>query len=104
MFVSYLRMFRRDFLIPRVQLGNYFGALSQWIEMQNESTKPRQLIYSVVGLHALTMPQNAKQLQKNRLNTLASILAVGVNPEKAILFFQEDVRSYEEIYNHYPTV
>jgi tryptophanyl-tRNA synthetase len=59
--------------------------------MQQSGTKPRQLLYSVVGLHALTMPQNPKKLLEDRLNTLASILAIGVDPHKAILFFQEDV-------------
>jgi tryptophanyl-tRNA synthetase len=59
--------------------------------MQNDPNQMGQLIYSVVGLHALTMPQDPKRLQKDRLNTLASILAVGVDPQKAILFFQEDV-------------
>lgn len=58
--------------------------------MQN-SPEPQTLLYSVVGLHALTMPQDAKKLQEDRLDTLASILAVGVDPKKAILFFQEDV-------------
>jgi tryptophanyl-tRNA synthetase len=59
--------------------------------MQQSGTKPRQLLYSVVGLHALTMPQSPKKLLEDRLNTLASILAIGVDPYKAILFFQEDV-------------
>ncbi|CAG8683268.1 13643_t:CDS:2 [Acaulospora colombiana] len=58
-------------------LGNYFGALSQWVEMQHMGTKPRQLLYSIVGLHALTMPQNPKKLLEDRLNTLASLLAIG---------------------------
>jgi len=40
------------------------------------------------------MPQDAQKLREERMNTLASILAVGVDPEKAILFFQEDVRVY----------
>ncbi|CCA69031.1 probable tryptophanyl-tRNA synthetase, mitochondrial [Serendipita indica DSM 11827] len=77
-------------------LGNYFGALSQWVEMQN-SPEPQTLLYSVVGLHALTMPQDAKKLREDRLNTLASILAVGVDPKKAVLFFQEDVPHHAEL-------
>jgi tryptophanyl-tRNA synthetase len=62
--------------------------------MQNDPNQTKQLIYSVVGLHALTMSQNPKRLQKDRLYTLASILAVGVDPEEAILFFQEDVSGF----------
>ncbi|KIM30796.1 hypothetical protein M408DRAFT_270356 [Serendipita vermifera MAFF 305830] len=78
-------------------LGNYFGALSQWVEMQNAPGTNRQLLYSVVGLHALTMPQDPKKLYEDRMNTLASILAVGVDPQKAILFFQEDVPQHAEL-------
>jgi tryptophanyl-tRNA synthetase len=59
--------------------------------MQNAAGTSRRLLYSVVGLHALTMPQDPKKLHEERMNILASILAVGIDPEKAILFFQEDV-------------
>lgn len=59
--------------------------------MQIAPGTSRRLLCSVVGLHALTMPQDPKKLHEERMNTLASILAVGVDPEKAILFFQEDV-------------
>ncbi|PVF98970.1 tryptophanyl-tRNA synthetase [Serendipita vermifera] len=78
-------------------LGNYFGALSQWVEMQHTGSKPRQLFYSIVGLHALTMPQSPKKLLEDRLNTLASLLAIGIDPNRAILFFQEDIPQHSEL-------
>ncbi|KAG8855545.1 Tryptophan--tRNA ligase, mitochondrial [Serendipita sp. 405] len=79
-------------------LGNYFGALSQWVELQNAPVeRGRTLLFSVVGLHALTMPQDPRKLKEGRRDTLASILAIGVDPKKAILFFQEDVPQHSEL-------
>lgn len=81
-----------------VQLGNYFGALVNWVEFQNEGrNQDTVLLYAVVGLHALTMPQDPKTLLEDRMNTLASLLAVGLSPEKSIIFCQEDVRIWFSI-------
>ena len=81
------------------QIGNYFGALANWVEFQNATETKNQgknqdtvLLYAVVGLHALTMPQDPKKLLQDRMDTLASLLAIGLSPEKSIIFCQEDVR------------
>jgi len=81
-----------------IQLGNYFGALANWVEFQNETETKNQggsqdtvLLYAVVGLHALTMPHDPKKLLQDRMDTLASLLAIGLSPEKSIIFCQEDV-------------
>ena len=81
------------------QIGNYFGALANWVEFQNATeTKSKGknqdtvLLYAVVGLHALTMPQDPNKLLQDRMDTLASLLAIGLSPEKSIIFCQEDVR------------
>lgn len=72
-------------------LGNYLGALRPWVELQNNSPGNTKLIYSVVDLHALTGSREAATLRRRRRETLAILLAVGIDPEKATLFFQSDV-------------
>ena len=77
------------------QLGNYFGALSNWVEFQNvtetSGSQDTMLLYAVVGLHTLTMPQDPEELLQDWMDTLASLFAIGLSPEKSILFFQEEV-------------
>ena len=88
-----------DILPERIiQLGNYFGALSNWVELQNAAETKNQgrnqdttFLYAAVGLHALTMPQDPKKLLQDRMDTLASLLAIGLSPGKSIIFCQEDV-------------
>lgn len=86
------------------QLGNYFGALVNWVEFQNATETKDQgrnqdtmLLYAVVGLHALTMPRDPKKLLEDRMDILASLLAIGLSPEKSIIFCQEDVRVWFSI-------
>lgn len=75
-------------------LGNYFGALQTWVDLQNQ---PRYAdatrLYSLVDLHALTTHPDGRQLQIWRRECLAALLAVGLDPERSILFYQSQVRS-----------
>lgn len=73
-------------------LGNYLGALREWVRLQNESTGDRKLIFSVVDLHALTVPQEASQLRQWRREIYAMLLAIGLDPKRSTLFFQSAVR------------
>lgn len=72
-------------------LGNYAGALRQWVQLQHDEPTSTQLNYSVVDLHAITIPQPPEQLKKWRREALASLLAIGVDPERSTLFFQSSV-------------
>ncbi len=72
-------------------LGNYLGALQQWVTLQNEATPATQLIFSIVDLHAITVYQDAERLRKRKRETLATLLAVGLNPERSTIFYQSDV-------------
>ena len=72
-------------------LGNYLGALRQWVKLQNEAAPGTKLLYSIVDLHAITMPQNAQQLRQWKRESLAALVAVGLDPEKSILFYQSAV-------------
>lgn len=75
--------------IPHI--GNYLGALQQWVRLQNEAPPNTQLIFSIVDLHAITVNQDAKQLQIWKRQTLAALLSVGLDPNRAIIFFQSSV-------------
>ena len=73
-------------------LGNYLGALQQWVQLQKEPPSNTRLLYCVVDLHAITVPQSPQQLQKWRRETLAALLAVGLDPDRCTIFFQSSVR------------
>lgn len=72
-------------------LGNYLGALQQWVRMQNQAITSTQLLYSIVDLHAITTSQNADQLRRWKQETLATILAIGIDPSRSTIFFQSAV-------------
>ncbi|KAF5614262.1 tryptophanyl-tRNA synthetase [Fusarium subglutinans] len=72
-------------------LGNYAGALRQWVNLQESHTQDK-LIYSIVDLHAITTPQPADVLRKSKREALAALLAIGIDPEKVTLFYQSSVR------------
>ena len=71
------------------QLGNYLGALSNWVKLQNNAQPGDELIFSVVGWHALTLPQKPKELSECRRDALAALLAIGIDPNRSILFHQD---------------
>jgi tryptophanyl-tRNA synthetase len=72
-------------------LGNYLGALQQWVKLQDTATSKTKLLFSIVDLHAITIPQDSKRLKQWKRETLAILLAVGLNPERSILFYQSSV-------------
>jgi tryptophanyl-tRNA synthetase len=72
-------------------LGNYLGALRQWVKLQNDAEDDSRLIYSLVDLHAITVKQDAEQLRRWKKESLATLLAVGLDPERCTLFYQSDV-------------
>uniref|UniRef100_A0A3B5MJ36 tryptophan--tRNA ligase n=1 Tax=Xiphophorus couchianus TaxID=32473 RepID=A0A3B5MJ36_9TELE len=74
-------------------LGNYLGALENWVVLQNQYPS---VLYSIVDLHSITQPQDPDKLRNNILDMAASLLACGINPEKAILFQQSQVSEHAE--------
>lgn len=76
-------------------LGNYVGALRQWVERQHEGEN----IFCVVDLHALTIPEDIepKALQEAVRSVAALYLAVGIDPEKSVVFVQSHVREHTEL-------
>jgi tryptophanyl-tRNA synthetase len=72
-------------------LGNYLGALQQWVKLQNLAAPSTKLIFSIVDLHAITMKQDPGQLRRWKRESLATLLAVGLDPERSVLFYQSSV-------------
>lgn len=75
-------------------LGNFLGALQKWVELQDNATVGTKLIYSIVDLHALTIPHDPVILRQRREEMLAILLAVGLDPNRAIIFYQSTVRNF----------
>ncbi len=67
-----------------LHLGNYIGAISQWVKGQDDGLN----LFCVVDLHAITVEQDPKDLKNNTLDLFALMLASGIDPEKSILFIQ----------------
>ncbi|ETW85145.1 hypothetical protein HETIRDRAFT_101099 [Heterobasidion irregulare TC 32-1] len=78
-------------------LGNYFGALANWVKLQREADPSDELIFSIVGWHALTLPQDPKALQVARMDMVALMLAVGIDPKRSIVFHQDHIQNHTEL-------
>ena len=79
------------------QIGNYLGALRNWVKMQRDAKPQDQLIFSIVGWHALTLPQNPKSLLEARNDMLAVLLAIGLDPQRSIIFHQDQVNIFHSL-------
>lgn len=75
-----------------VTLGNYIGAFKQFTELQDEY----DCIFCIVDQHAITMPQDSKELRKNIKSLAALYLAAGIDPEKVTLFIQSEVPAHAQ--------
>nr|WP_254118876.1 tryptophan--tRNA ligase [Bacillus sp. FJAT-29790] len=75
-----------------ITLGNYIGALKQFVELQNEYN----CYFCIVDQHAITVPQDKAVLRKNIRSLAALYLAVGIDPEKATLFIQSEVPAHAQ--------
>ncbi|MCI8997691.1 MAG: tryptophan--tRNA ligase [Muribaculaceae bacterium] len=77
-----------------LHLGNYYGALSKFVKMQNDY----DCLYFIADLHALTTTPDPNILHENVKNILAEYLAAGINPDNATIFVQSDVPEISEMY------
>jgi tryptophanyl-tRNA synthetase len=77
----------------RFHWGNYFGAIRQYISLQHEE----QAVYFIANLHALTTVREPETLQQLTLDAAIDLLALGLNPERAILYVQSDVPEVSEL-------
>jgi tryptophanyl-tRNA synthetase len=75
-------------------LGNYIGAIRQYVDGQDRGDPA---IYCIVDLHAITVPYEPHELRRNVLDTAAMLLAAGLDPARCILFRQSDVKEHTEL-------
>jgi tryptophanyl-tRNA synthetase len=78
----------------RKHLGNYIGAIRQYVEGQDRGDPA---IFCIVDLHALSVPYDPAELRERLYDTAAILLAAGLDPERCILFRQSDVREHTEL-------
>lgn len=76
-----------------LHLGNYLGALNNWVAMQEEFNA----YYMIADLHAITVPQDPKQLLANTRRTAAQYIAAGIDPSKSALFIQSQVPAHAQL-------
>lgn len=74
-------------------LGNYLGALRQWVELQDRA----DCIYCIVDYHAITVPYEPSQLAKRTFDMAVSFLAAGLDPDRCTIFVQSDVPEHTEL-------
>jgi len=89
-----------------LHLGNYLGAIRQWVDFQDKECEPKiedgvkivtENYFCVVDLHAITMPHDPKELGESTLSSAALYLAAGIDPKKSKVFIQSHVPSHSEL-------
>jgi tryptophanyl-tRNA synthetase len=76
-----------------LHLGNYLGALTQWVKMQDDFNA----FYVIVDLHAITVAQDPSELRENTRRTAAQYIAAGIDPSKSALFVQSHVPAHAQL-------
>ncbi len=76
-----------------IHLGNYFGAVRNWVNIQDQY----DCVFGVVDLHAMTMPYSSKDLRQNTLSMFADLIAAGLDPERSVMFVQSLVPQHTEL-------
>lgn len=76
-----------------LHLGNYLGAIKQWVDLQND----HEAIFCIVDLHAITAPQDPAELRKKTLEIAKIYLASGIDPQKSTLFIQSHIAAHTEL-------
>ena len=77
----------------QLHLGNYLGALRNWVALQDR----HECIFCAVDLHAITVPQDPAALRRNTREITAAYIAAGIDPERCVLFAQSGVAAHSEL-------
>ncbi|MEP7006730.1 MAG: tryptophan--tRNA ligase [Sphingomonas bacterium] len=80
-----------------LHLGNYLGAIRQWVAMQDAMKPGEECLFFLADLHALSQPVVAAELTANSIEMAATLLACGIDPDRAILFNQARVPAHSEL-------
>jgi tryptophanyl-tRNA synthetase len=76
-----------------MQLGNYLGAIKNWLPLQDKY----ECLFFLADLHTITVPQDPRELNNNIVSTAATYIASGIDPKKSILFAQSNVAEHSEL-------
>ena len=76
-----------------IHLGNYLGAFRNWVNLQSDY----DAIYCIVDLHAMTVDYDPAELEKARINTAKVLLALGIDPDRSLLYTQSQVPEHSEL-------
>jgi tryptophanyl-tRNA synthetase len=76
-----------------IHIGNYLGAIRNWVLQQDQYDN----IFSIVDLHAMTLPYDAGELRSRTIEVASALLAAGIDPQRSILFVQSEVREHSEL-------
>ncbi|MBZ9578348.1 tryptophan--tRNA ligase [Patescibacteria group bacterium] len=76
-----------------IHIGNYLGAIKNWIPLQENN----ECIFCIVDLHAITTPYSPKELEKNIMKLAIVYLVAGLDPEKCIFFVQSQIKEHTEL-------
>lgn len=76
-----------------ITIGNYFGALKNWVKLQDEYN----CLFCVVDLHSITVKQEAAKLRQNARDLLALYIAAGLDPDKNVMYYQSHVPQHAEL-------
>lgn len=76
-----------------LHLGNYLGAIKNWVAMQDE----HECLFCIVDLHAITVPQDPKYLREASIDTAAAYIASGIDPLKSAIFVQSMIPAHAEL-------
>lgn len=79
----------------RLHIGNYLGAMKNYVELQNSGKY--QCYFFIADLHAITEPQDPKELRANILDITTNFLAAGIDPRKSVIFQQSQVSAHAEL-------
>mgnify|MGYP001559537686 FL=1 len=77
----------------KIHIGNYIGAIQQFTELQNNY----KMYVFVADLHAITIPQDPKELHKNIFDAVALYLACGLDPKRSVIFIQSHIPEHSEL-------
>jgi tryptophanyl-tRNA synthetase len=80
----------------RPHIGNYFGAMKQFVDLQN-AHKDADKFFMIADYHGLNFVQNAESMRQNTLDLALDYLAIGINPEESTIFKQSDVSAHTEL-------
>lgn len=77
-----------------LHIGNYFGAIKQMVEAQNES----EMFMFIANYHAMTSSQDGEKLKQNSLKAATAFLSLGIDPQKSVFWLQSDIKEVMELY------